>query len=72
MKTEQDVMAAVETFKDAVDRLTADLSDTEKEKEANRDDIWRCEELENDIKRLSYQIAINKEWLKALEWVLKY
>ena len=70
MKTERDVITAVDALKQIIDKLMADLDRIEKKQEANQDDIWTYEELEYDIKRLSYQIAVKKERLKALEWVL--
>lgn len=70
MKTEHDVMTAVDALKEIIDRLMADLDHIEKKQEANQDDIWMYEELEYDIKHLSYQITIKKERLKALEWVI--
>ena len=74
MKTELDVITAVDALKKIIDKLMADLiadlNDIEKKHEANQDDIWMYEELEYDIKCLSHQISIKKERLKALEWVL--
>ena len=70
MKIERDVITAVDALKQIIDKLMADLDRIEKKQEANQDDIWTYEELEYDIKRLSYQIAVKKERFKALEWVL--
>ena len=69
MKTEQDVITAVDALKEIIDRLMADLDHIEKKQETNHNDIWMYEELEYDIQNLSYQIAVKKERLKALEWV---
>ena len=71
MKTERDVIMAIDALKEIIDRLMADLDHIENKQESNQTDIWMYEELEYDIKRLSYQIAVKKERLKALEWVLE-
>jgi len=70
MKTERDVITAVDALKEIIDRLMADLDHIEKKQEIHQNDIWMYEELEYDIQNLSYQIAVKKERLKALEWVL--
>jgi len=70
MKTERDVIIAVDALKEIIDRLMADLDHIEKKQEIHQNDIWMYEELEYDIQHLSYQIAVKKERLKALEWVL--
>lgn len=70
MKTEQDVILAIDALKEIIDRLMADLDHIEKRQKANHDNNEDLDILEYDIQHLSYQIAVKKERLKALEWVL--